>query len=686
MIQKYFILVSVLIFFAQVNYAQVIDRDALEDIIEGIAESSEEELDYTALFEDLFYFSQHPLNLNIANREDLEKFQFLNDFQIEGILEYKRMAGEMKTIYEMQLIKDFSFEDIKRILPFVTVEPIEKKQTPDFRKALRYGKSNLFLRTQFFLQEQKGFTNEPDSDKQYQGNRFKYYTKYQFNYKQNIKFGFVAEKDPGEAFFKGGQKQGFDYYSAHLQINNLGKFKTITVGDFQARFGQGLIAWSGLSTGKSSFVMTVKKKYDGLRKYSSTDENLFMRGIGTTIELGSFDATGFVSYKFIDANLSVPDTLTEEEIFAESLQTTGMHRNLTELEDKHAISEFIFGGNIKYKHPKFKVGASVIDYRFGADISKAPNDYNQYEFQGRHGMNASIDYQTQFKNISLFGEGAISLNGGYALLNSAVVKATDQLALAVLHRYYAKDYQALYAGGFAEQSKTTNENGVYFGAELYPIRKVKVSAYYDIYKFLWLKYQANAPTYGNEFFTKIDYAFNRRVNMHIQYKQEYGFQNSSDEFTGVVPLDEKFKRELRFHISYQLSKQLELKNRIAVSDFQREGSETETGFLFYQDVAYDFARFPLTMNLRLAFFDADYNARIYAYENDILYGYSIPGYSGEGIRTYFTFKYTVIEDFIDVWLRFANFSYSDRDVIGTGYDEIQGSNKSEIKFQIRIKF
>ncbi len=686
MLKKYFFIVIIFCFnFLNLN-AQELDREALEEIIESIAESSDEDIDFTFLFEDLYYFSKNPLNLNSANRDDLEKFQFLNDFQIEGILEYQRTAGEMQTIYELQLIKDFLTEDIQRILPFVTVEPIDKKQIPDFRKALKFGSNNLFLRTQFNLQEQRGFTDEPDIDRQYQGNRFKYYTKYQFDYKQNIKFGFVAEKDPGEAFFKAGQKQGFDYLSAHLQINKIWKLKTLNVGDFQVRFGQGLIAWSGFSSGKSSYVLNIKKKYDGIRKYASTDENLFMRGIGTTLGTKYFDITSFVSYKFIDGNIVIPDTISEEEIFASSLQTTGLHRNTGELADKHTVSEFLYGGNIKYKHPKFKLGASYIEYFFGKEINKTATDYNQFDFHGNHGLNASVDYQTQFKKMFLFGEEALSLNGGYAFLNTCIVKPSDQIGLAILQRYYSKDYQALYAGGFAEQSKTTNENGVYFGTEIYPVKKMKLSAYYDIYRFLWLKSQVSSPSSGNDFFTQIDYNLNRYIKMHLRYKQENGFQNSSGDFSGVVPLAEKVKREIRFHMTYQLSSQLILKNRIDFAEYKEEETETETGFMFYQDLSYEFRRLPLSFNFRIAFYDADYNARIYAYENDILYGYSIPAYSGEGIRTYFNLKYTLIEDFIDIWFRFSNFAYSDRDVIGSGYDEIQGSNKSEIKFQIRIKF
>lgn len=634
----------------------------------------------------MYYFAQNPLNLNSATREELEKFQFLSDFHIEDILEYQRTAGEMISIYELQLLESFSLNDIKHILAFITVEPKPEKQIPNFKRALKYGSNNLFLRSQFILQEQKGYTDEPNIDKKYQGNKFKYYTRYQFDYKRKIKFGFVAEKDPGEAFFKQSQKQGFDYYSAHIQIDDIWKFKTITLGDYQVRFGQGLVAWSGLSSGKSSYVMSVKKKYDGLRKYSSVDENKFMRGIGTTAEIGKFNITGFISYKYIDGNIEQADTLTEEEQIISSFQITGLHRNDGELIDKHSVSEFVYGGNIKWKHPKFKVGASYIEYFFGSELNKTLNAYNQFEFQGNHGLNASIDYQTNFKNIFFFGEEAVSLNGGFALLNSAVFKLAPQMSLAVLQRYYSKDYQAYYAAGFAEQSKTSNENGVYFGTEIHPVRNWKISAYFDTYKFPWLKYRTYAPATGVDFFTQVDYSFNRYVDMYVKYKQESKYQNSSDDFTGVIPLQQIQKRQFRYHITYSLSKNLTLKNRLELSDFKDDSEEEKTGFVIYQDVNYKFDTFPLNFSMRVAFFDAEYDARIYAYENDILYGYSIPGYSGKGLRTYLTLKYTVIKDFVDIWLRFANTNYTDRDIIGSSYDEIQGKNKSEIKFQVRIKF
>jgi len=683
---KFLIFFVLFLFIFSFLKSQIIDKDAIDNLIEEIAESSDEELDYTQLYEDLYYYAQNPLNLNTATRTDLEKIQFLSDFNIEDILEYQRTAGEMKSIYELQLLESFSDEDIRHILPFVTVAPKGEKSIPDFKEIVKYGKNSLFLRTQFLLQEQKGYTDDVDIDKRYQGNRMKYYTRYQFQYKQKIKFGFTAEKDPGEAFFKGYEKQGFDYYSAHFEAKNIGRIKTITLGDYQVRFGQGLIAWTGLSQGKSSYVMSVRKKYDGLRKYSSTDENKFMRGAGATVKIGEVALTGFASYKYIDGNIDFTDTLTDEAQTVTSFQITGMHRNIGELRDKHSVSEFIYGGNAIWRHKTFRIGASYIQYFFGSELNKNTSTYNQFDFQGDNGMNASIDYQVSYKNLYFFGEEAISHTGGYALLNSAQMKLAPQFSLAVLQRYYTKDYQAYYAAGFGEQSKTTNEKGMYFGAEMHPIRKLKISAYFDTYSFPWMKFRTYAPSDGVDFFSQIDYSINRYINMYARYKQESKYQNSSFDYTGIVPIIPTEKKQLRFHINYRLARNLVLKNRIEYAQYSTSETEKENGWMVFQDLNYQFSTFPLKINARIAFFDAPYNARIYAYENDILYGYSIPAYSGQGIRTYLTLKYTVIKDFIDIWLRYANFAYADRDIIGSSYDEIQGSNKSEVKFQIRIKF
>ncbi|MBK8472078.1 MAG: hypothetical protein IPL33_07835 [Sphingobacteriales bacterium] len=56
------------------------------------------------------------------------------------------------------------------------------------------------------------------------------YARYRYKYGNKISYGITAEKDPGEPFFKGANAQGFDFYSAHLYLRDIGIFKHIALG------------------------------------------------------------------------------------------------------------------------------------------------------------------------------------------------------------------------------------------------------------------------------------------------------------------------------------------------------------------------------------------------------------------------------------------------------------------------
>jgi hypothetical protein len=90
--------------------------------------------------------------------------------------------------------------------------------------------------------------------------------------------------------------------------------------------------------------------------------------------------------------------------------------------------------------------------------------------------------------------------------------------------------------------------------------------------------------------------------------------------------------------------------------------------------------------LRLQYFETDsYDSRIYAYENDVLYSYSIPPFSDKGFRYYVTFNYDLTKK-ISFWLRWAQTIYKDRKTVGSGLDEILGNKRSDLKIQARYVF
>ncbi len=664
----------------------------IEQLIEEIVAESDEEVDITEIYDDLQFFIENPLNLNEATKGSLNKLHFLNELQVVEILEYREKNGEFKTIYELQLLESFDNESIKKILPFIVVQTAEKDDKIYWNKVIKYGRHQVFTRTNFYLQPIEGY-NIPDSvleenpDKsRYLGNKYKYYFKYKFHYKDRVQWGITAEKDQGEQFFAGAQKYGFDFYSAHLQIDKLWKFRRIVVGDFQAQYGQGLALWTGMTMGKSSYVLSMKKKPQGLRKYASADENLYLRGAGAIMDFGNFRVSAFGSYHKIDANLGEIDSIDDTEIREiTSLQITGYHRTQSETENRRAIGQTVFGGNVSYSGKLFKTGLTFVNYAYTADLNKDLQPYQLYEFQGNTNFNLGWNYEFQYEKFYIFGETAISKNGGLATLNGLGIPLAHQISLVTLYRNYSPLYQAYYAGAFAEGSHNFNEKGIYLGLEIYPYKKFKISSYIDSYTFPWLKYRLNTPlSNGLEYLTQIDYNPSRKVSMYIKYKKEIKPENTSEENYVSYPVD-LARWSFRYHISFQINKNLTLRNRIEFSGYEKENTKYN-GFLAYQDVKYVHSKLPLTMYFRYAVFDAPYEARMYAYENDVLYAFSVPGYFYKGFRTYLVLKYDITHK-LTLWARYSQTTFSDRNVISEGgLDEIQGNTKSEIKLQLRYKF
>jgi hypothetical protein len=95
---------------------------------------------------------------------------------------------------------------------------------------------------------------------------------------------------------------------------------------------------------------------------------------------------------------------------------------------------------------------------------------------------------------------------------------------------------------------------------------------------------------------------------------------------------------------------------------------------------------PFFFNIRLQYFETDgYNSRIYAFENDVLYSFSIPVFYDKGYRAYINVNYDVSRR-LTAWFRIAHTLLPDRSSIGSGNDEIQGNRRTDVRFQILYGF
>lgn len=684
------------------------DESDVQQQLENIAENTEnEDADYTNLLDALNQFKDHPINLNNASKEDLQQLGLLNDIQINNLFTHIQKTGKLITIYELQGINGFDLQTIQKILPYVKVTDNFNAAHFGIKEMLKDGQNMVIFRYGRIIEEQKGFTDIDSlglynsQNSRYIGSPDKLYARYRFTYGNNVSWGITGEKDQGELFFKnkqkfnynwyesalkGNQKTGFDFYSAHFYLHNIYFIKSLAVGDYQANFGQGLTMWTGYSFGKSSDIMGTKKSASGIKPYSSVDENKFLRGAATTLGFKNVEATIFYSSKKVDANIS--DTLDNGEVAAvSSLQETGYHTTISEIADKHAILQTIYGGNVAYKGKRLSIGLTATHYALDKNFKRALDYYNQFEFSSKQNTNVGLDYNFLFRNFNFFGEEAMSQNGAMAFLNGVLVSLDSRLSFTMLHRYYQRNYQNLLSNGFAENTTTSNEKGLYIGFVAKPANQFTLTAYYDRFEFPWLKYQVNSPSTGTDYMAQLNYTPSKRFDAYIKIRSRSKFKNTTADINDIDFIVPYAQTNYRINTSFAILPSVKLKNRIELVDYKLDNNKTQKGFMVYQDITFNKLGKPFSFTLRYAMFQTDsYDARIYAYENDMPGAYSIPAYYYRGSRFYILLDYNITRR-IEIWLRYSQTVYDNKKIISEGsISEIQGNTKSEVKAQIRLKF
>ena len=683
-------LLTISFFFISLSFSQEDERTKIiEKRIEFIGEALEDsDIDFTNYLENLYFYFDYPINLNQATFDDLSNLHLLTDVEIVAILDYYKVYGKILSIYELAAIEELDRETIELIVPFVRVGDAITEKT-NWRNALKYGKNEVFLRYQRDLQTREGYVPKSDSilelspNKQYVGSPDKLYTRYRYTYKDKISWGLTAEKDAGEQFFKGAQSKGFDFYSAHLMLSKLGVVEKVVVGDFQANFGQGLTMWSGFNMGKSADVLNVKRYARGLKPYTSVNESNFMRGAGIMLQKNNLDLTLFGSHKRIDANVNILDTLFNDgDGGITSFQSTGFHRTFGEIEDRNAVKQTIFGGASHFTAANLKVGITAVATNYDTPLTGSTQTYSQFNFQGTSNYSMGVNY-LYFKNkMSFFGEGSVSKNSSVSILNGMTWHADPRLDIVILHRFIDKKNQSLYSAPFG--GSTSNENGLYFGAKAKISKYLNISVYYDQFTNNWLKWLTDGPSFGREVLLQADYKINYNSSLYIRFKNKITQRDTKDEVTGIDNQVFLNKTNVRLHFSQRISNQVSLKSRIEWVSFKYD-KDKSNGILLYQDLIYQFNKIPLKLSARYAIFDTDnYDTRLYAYENDLLYLFSIPSYFYKGVRIYLMAKYDIGKN-IDLWVRWGMFSYANETEISSGLEQIQGSKKSDLKIQLKIR-
>ncbi|MFM9944151.1 MAG: ComEA family DNA-binding protein [Bacteroidia bacterium] len=659
------------------------DEEQLKNL-EKYIENNDQTGDYNDLSDQLNFNIYNKLNLNKATAFELLSLNILTPIQVKAIIKHRVEFGAFDSPLELQTIDEIPVEILKILIPIVTVED----NSPDFKnlgQQINNAKRDVIGLLSTSRPLSKGYdTYAKDSSLYYPGSPYRYQIRFRANNKNSVQYGFNAEKDEGEDFFRNSNRRGFDYYSAHFFINKKGVIRKIALGDFQAAFGQGLTMSSGLGYGKSALVMNVKRFNSGLRPYRSFNENEFLRGGGITLGFKKLESTTFISRNKIDGNTDSSYSDLGLETITTSFATDGFHRTTVEISKENTVTKTLAGQNFSYKGKNLILGLTGVFNQFDKPLQVDDKLYNRYYFQGEQFFKTGLNFDYYFKNINVFGEATTGTNKSNGYLAGALISLGSIMDLVMVHRYYSKQFIWYNTNAFSENSNPNNEQGTYLGFSIKPHRKLFFSGFVDGYKLPWYSFYADGRGKGIDYLAEVNFKPNKTSLIYVRLRTKQELKNS--DLGNYNALNWYEKTNLRFHTELKILPSVTLKARLEFSKYVTPENETKTGNLLFLDLNYRKFNSPFSFSSRITFFNVeDYNARIYAVENDVLYSWSVPGFNGSGAKFYALVKYKYKKNML-IQCRYSFTNYYDKQTIGSSYSLVNSNKLHEINLLISYGF
>lgn len=676
------------------------DTTAAPDLEWLLEEAGDDAGGAVDLVERLTALAEQPLDINTASAEELAQIPWLGPVLARRIVTYRDSAGAFPSIPALRRIEGVTEDVFMRSRPYLTIgtspavaapRPPRFAPVPSVRTVLRGLRFDAIQRLTRRLDLGRGYDADTSATR-YLGSPERLYTRLRARYGRQVSLNLTLEKDPGEALAWDPARgaYGFDHVTLHAALHDVGRLRRLILGDFGAEFGQGLILWSGYAFGKGREpVRPLVRRGAGLRPYGSTDEARFFRGGAATVALTpALALSGFVSRRRLDASLYSHDS-TSATPLVRSLPADGLHRTPLERSRRHVLGAALYGGALSVSHRGTEVGLVGYHTRFEYPLAPDAEAYRRYDFRGRRASLVSLYGQTTQRDFVLFGEVARGPEAVWAALGGLELYLRGRAEALVLARVYPEDFNSFYGAAFGERNGVTrNESGFYTGLAVRLSRRWRVGAYVDQYRFPWLRFGTPRPTSGHDALGLVEYDPRPWLSLTVQGRTEtreegHRYRDAAGRWlAGVRP---ETRQSLRVEGQYRFSRALELRARVEGARFAAPGTRTAHGLLLFQDLRWQ-ARPWLRVDARLAVFDVDaFEARIYAYERDLLYTFSVPAFDGQGERGYLLLHLEPRPGFL-LQIKYAGTRYEHATTVGSGLDEVPGNRLREVRVQARVRF
>ena len=588
--------------------------EVILDIYNAVTEFGE--VDYEQLQTDLYTLHESPIDLNNTSDEELTQLYFLSPQQIDAILAYA-YRHPFESLYELRLIPELADYEIRDLLPFVQITNHQSPITNELYAKEVFAKAHHEIVTRIDARNIEAYEGTDPIYTQF---------RYRFDFRRRVTFG-VQLRRPAGGFARDLQ------YGAYLQLNDITPhLHTLVAGNFQASFGQGLVLAPVFHAGKSMYVTSIGQQREGLRYYSSVDGQ-GLHGAGAALRW-EWNKTTRLDVSALYSMRRANDS-------------TWHH---------------LLGANLTLRHKKLQVELTAIENLWSDSIHPYTNaKYNRHYFRGRNQAVIGASFRYNHGWFDMFGEVATAQNNEHSPISnnqSPITKShwgfgtiigsrfypTNGVSLIALYRYYSPYFDNALGYAFSETSRIGDENGGYIGFDITRLRNWRFIGYGDIFYFSGYKYGLGdaTRTLGYDAMAEIQYhqspMTNHQWSLSLRARAR---KKGASTYSVRATFDwQRNGWSLRTTLDANLTNQ---KSKI------ENQKSIPYGLSLAQDVAYDFSTpytlhpTPLSIRLRLQFFDAqNWTNRIYIYEHDVLYAFSIPAVYGLGGRAYLCLRWQII--------------------------------------------
>lgn len=649
---------------------------------------------------------QFPLDLNQASGDELLLIPDIREQTVREIKKYRKNRP-FTTVNELLEVPGIGNITLQRLAPWVTVN-YKRSFGASYFRGLSF--EQLFRYQQVFPAT-SGYKKTEENPPHYAGSPARIYHRHRAT-GEHLSAHLTQVKLPGEPF-KGPYR--FDFTSAHIGFRNIGPFSRVIIGDYAARFGQGLVLWSAPSFGKGGVSHRAPyRRGQGITPYQSTGQIRFFRGaaVETTLPFFPFrfnsenqlKISAFASFRKRSAMEVSGDTIRPPTV-------NPYHRTASEQARRNNTLEKVFGGHLKWEHPKGNIGITYAVHELDRPVmplSSSP------PFRGSDTKTIGLDFTYDSGNMRAFGEIALRLTDVFShkikednisLLNkepghntfydhtawiSGIMGSfTSALDWVLALRSYQSGYWSEYGSGFGEGSGVpVNQKGGYAGFRLRPHSGIGFEAFIDRFYFPQPRRGFTQPSEGWEYQSQLRYRNkeNRNYVFRIRYKEQMREKERQDDYTRSIRITKReYRLSGRVQFNWHLSSQLFLRMQYDQMQSGVKRGSYQNGMALSQTLRWQI-REKVRMDMNISLFETDdFASRLYLFEYDVTYAMrSVMAY-GTGRRSYLVIRYQP-----NKWLlaetKIGQVHYYDRPSIGSGHNLTSGNRQTHVGFQVRFQY